>query len=255
MSDQSADLDERVLQALAAWENVAPGHDQVSVEQLTEILKLTASEAPRVARSLKRLVDSGQVEAMNLTAMGSPYPQFLVTGLSAAGARAARAVGHRPTAGVQIDEAEPTFLGVRRVDISKNTRQIFVAYPYSIPPDEYRATYRQVGDRYGVRFVYADERITNMHVLAKIYAMILESAFGIYDVSGWNANVTLELGMALGMRETSYIVLDPTAHASADAPADLRGFDRIEYRSLDELGARLEQLLGGLGLRHVSLGC
>jgi hypothetical protein len=33
-------------------------------------------------------------------------------------------------------------------------------------------------------------------LLAKIYSMILESAFGIYDVSGWNANVTLELGIA-----------------------------------------------------------
>jgi hypothetical protein len=249
VSDLSADLDERVLQALAAWEDTATGHDHVSVEQLTTMLQLPADDATRVARSVKRLVDSGQVEAMNITAMGSPYPQFIMTGLSAGGLRAARALGRQPRASGPIEQAEPTFLGVRRVDISKDTRQIFVAYPYSIPADEYRATYRKVGDRYGVRFVYADERITNMHVLAKIYTMILESAFGIYDVSGWNANVTLELGMALGLRETSYIVLNPTAHVSADAPADLRGFDRIEYRSLDELGNRLEQLLVGLGLR------
>jgi hypothetical protein len=148
------------------------------------------------------------------------------------------------------DKAEPTFLGVRRGDIKKNPRLVFVAYPYAIPRDEYRAVYREVGERHGIRFVYADERITNKHVLAKIYTMILESAFGIYDISGWNANVTLELGMALGIGEPSYIVLNPTAQASSDAPADLRGFDRIDYRSLKELGERLEQLLDGLGLRH-----
>jgi hypothetical protein len=86
-------------------------------------------------------------------------------------------------------------------------------------------------------------------VLAKIYSIIVESAFGIYDVSGWNANVTLELGMALGLRETSYILLNPTAHVSDEAPADLRGFDRIEYRTFEELRSKLENLLAGLGLR------
>jgi len=96
---------------------------------------------------------------------------------------------------------------------------------------------------------YATYSLTNLHVLAKIYSMILESAIGIYDVSGWNANVTLELGIAFGMGEASYIVINPTSHDSKDAPADIRGFDRIEYRTLDELRARLDQLLRGLGLR------
>jgi hypothetical protein len=249
MGDIGTDMDARVLDALASWENTASGHDQVTVEQLTERLQLPPGEAHRVARSLKRLVNAGDVQAFNVTVMGSPYPQYLVTGLSADGLRRARPAVRRDTSGARTDEAEPTFLGVRRLDISKDSRQVFVAYPYSIPADDYRAVFTNVGNRYGVRFVYADERITNMHVLAKIYSMILESAFGIYDVSGWNANVTLELGMALGMRETSYILLDPTAHASQEAPADLRGFDRIEYRSLDELGERLERLLAGLGLR------
>jgi len=124
-----------------------------------------------------------------------------------------------------------------------------VAHPYAIRVDEYRHVFQDVGDRYGIRFVYADERITNMHVLAKIYSMILESVFGVYDISGWNPNVTLELGIALGLGETSYILLNPTTHSSAEPPADLRGFDRIEYRTLDELRGRLELLIRGLGLR------
>jgi hypothetical protein len=249
VSDQTEDPDNRVLQTLAKWEESAGGHDHLSVEQLTQMALLPESEAHRVARAVKRLVDSGQVQAINVTAMGSPYPQFLITGLSSLGLRAARGIGRQPALSHPAAETEPTFLGVRRIDITKDTRRVFVAYPYSIPAIEYRAAFREVGDRFGVRFVYADERITNMHVLAKIYLMILESAFGIYDVSGWNANVTLELGMALGLRETSYILMNPTAHVSEEAPADLRGFDRIEYRTLEELGSKLDQLLSGLGLR------
>lgn len=249
MSGPTEDVDDRVLQALAKWEDSAAGHEHLSVEQLTQMVLLPESEAHRVARAVNRLVDSGQVQAINVTSMGSPYPQFLITGLSALGLRAARAIGRQTTLSHPAAETEPTFLGVRRIDITKDTRQVFVAYPYSIPAVEYRAAFREVGGRFGIRFVYADERITNMHVLAKIYAMILESAFGIYDVSGWNANVTLELGMALGLRETSYILLNPTAHVSEEAPADLRGFDRIEYRTLEELRNKLAQLLSELGLR------
>jgi len=48
-------------------------------------------------------------------------------------------------------------------------------------------------------------------------------------------------------------VLDPGSHASAEAPADLRGFDRIEYRTLGELRERLDQLMKRLGLREKQL--
>lgn len=249
MADASSDLDRQVLDALATWEDSATGHDDLSVEQLTERLNLPAIEAGRVARVVKRLVDAGQLDALNLTVMGSQYPQYLITGLTAIGLQAARALRKATQSTPQVGPPEPTFMGVRRVDIRKNSRQVFVAYPYSIPADEYRQAFRDVGIRFGIEFVYADQRITNLHVLAKIYSMILESAFGIYDVSGWNANVTLELGIAFGMGETSYIVMNPTSHDSKEAPADIRGFDRIEYRTLDELRERLDQLLRGLGLR------
>jgi hypothetical protein len=249
----AVELDHEVLEALAKWEETATGNEVSSVEQLTDLLQLPGSEAGRVARSVQRLVDVGSVAALNVTAMGSPYPNFLITGLTSRGLQALRnAVAARApeSKGTAAGEA-PSFLGVRSVDITKNSRQVFVAHPYSIPRDDYRAVFQRVGHRFGVGFVYADERITNMHVLAKIYSMILESAFGIYDVSGWNANVTLELGISIGLRETGYILLNPTAHASTEAPADIRGFDRIEYQSLPDLELGLDRLFTGLGLRRI----
>lgn len=130
--------------------------------------------------------------------------------------------------------------------ITRNPRQIFVAYPYSIPQRDYRAVCSALGKAFDVEFVYADERITTLHVLQKIYAMIKGSAFGLYDISGWNPNVTLELGMAYGLSEHAYLLVNPAANPSGDAPADLRGLDRIQYTSYAELSDGLTKLLSSI---------
>src|SRR5258706_14908086 len=110
MGDIGADFDVRVLDALASWENTATGHDQITVEELTERLQLLPGEAHRVARSLKRLVDAGDVQAINVTAMGSPYPEYFVTGVSAAALRKARPPERQSTQGARTEDSEPTFL-------------------------------------------------------------------------------------------------------------------------------------------------
>lgn len=74
---------------------------------------------------------------------------------------------------------------------------------------DYRRIFRSLTSAFEVKFVFADEKITNLHILKKIENYIRESQFGIYDISGWNANVTLELGLALGLEETAYIAIDP----------------------------------------------
>jgi hypothetical protein len=127
--------------------------------------------------------------------------------------------------------------------ITKNPRQIFVAYPYEIPRRDYRAVFEGIAEAFDVEFVFADARITNLHVLQKIYGMIRSSAWGIYDISGWNANVTLELGMAYGLGESAYLIVNPTLHPTGEAPADLRGLDRIQYESYVDLSDGLAGLL------------
>lgn len=126
---------------------------------------------------------------------------------------------------------------------SATSRQVFVAYPYSIPKADYRRTFETVAKAFNVTFVFADEKISNLHILDKIRDYILESAFGIYDISGWNPNVALELGLAFGLNRQAYIAFDPSKTSSDEVPSDLRGMDRLQYTSFSDLEARIEGLI------------
>ena len=127
---------------------------------------------------------------------------------------------------------------------SKNPRQVFVAYAYNLYPlADYRRVFRDAAKAFQVEFVFADEKITNLHILQKIANYIRSSRFGIYDISGWNPNVTLELGLAFGLNEKAYIAFDLSKTPLEEVPADLRGIDRMQYKSYAELQDRVEKLL------------
>lgn len=130
------------------------------------------------------------------------------------------------------------------VTSQKVERQIFVAYAYGLyPRADYRRVFTTVSKALDVEFRFADEKITDMHILKKVQGYIEESQFGIYDISGWNANVTLELGLAFGLSERAFIAFDPTKTPLEEVPADLRGFDRIQYESYTELEQRVADLV------------
>lgn len=127
---------------------------------------------------------------------------------------------------------------------TRQPRQVFVAYSYRLyPKADYRKVYKELAQAFNVQFVFADEKITSLHILQKIANYIRTSRFGIYDISGWNANVTLELGLAFGMNERAYIALDPSKTQVEEVPSDLRGIDRIQYGSYTELQEGLAKLL------------
>jgi hypothetical protein len=127
---------------------------------------------------------------------------------------------------------------------TKNARQVFVAYSYRLyPKADYRKVYKELAQAFHVEFIFADEKITSLHILRKIANYIRSSRFGIYDISGWNANVTLELGLAFGMNERAFIAIDPTKTEVDEVPSDLRGIDRIQYGSYTELQEGLAKLL------------
>lgn len=127
---------------------------------------------------------------------------------------------------------------------TRNSRQVFVAYPYRVyPKADYRRVYQDLSRAFEIEFVFGDEKITNLHILQKIANYIRSSRFGIYDISGWNPNVTLELGLAYGLNEKAYIAIDPAKTPVEEVPADLRGIDRIQYSSYSELQSGLERLL------------
>lgn len=123
-----------------------------------------------------------------------------------------------------------------------HSTQVFVAYPYAFSKSEYRGAFERVGEEFGVDFSYADAAITNKQILDKIVAMIKEADFSIFDITTWNANVTLELGVARGAERTYYILFNPTVGAT-QVPSDLGGLDRMQYTSYAELEKELTRLM------------
>jgi hypothetical protein len=124
------------------------------------------------------------------------------------------------------------------------TKQVFVAYAYSLYDQrDYRKVYASLEKAFGIKFIFADEKITNMHILQKIISYIRGSDFSLFDISAWNPNVTLELGIALATSDDWYICFNPDETDIKEVPSDIRGLDRIQYKSFSELEDRLSVLL------------
>ena len=82
-----------------------------------------------------------------------------------------------------------------------------------------------------------------MHILQKIISYIKASDFSLFDISGWNPNVTLELGVALALSDKWYICFNPANTPVDEVPSDIKGIDRIQYKSFTELSEQLTALL------------
>jgi hypothetical protein len=83
---------------------------------------------------------------------------------------------------------------------------------------------------------YADEEVRSQHVACKICEKIRCSKFGIFDISGRNPNVMLELGIAWGFGKKALIIKEKTAHT----PSDLEGLDRLDYGNYRELAKKIK---------------
>jgi hypothetical protein len=132
--------------------------------------------------------------------------------------------------------------GMRVEDTGSENRLIFVGYPYRLPKDDYRGVFAEVAEEYGVTFIFADEELTNKHILEKISTMMAGAAFSLFDITYWNPNVALELGIAYGRGLDYYILFDPTKE-ERDVLSDLRGIDRIQYTSYTQLKEELAKLM------------
>ncbi|HEX9341110.1 MAG TPA: hypothetical protein VF992_08085 [Thermoplasmata archaeon] len=141
-------------------------------------------------------------------------------------------------------QSEAVEVKVSARSIGKKPRTVFVAYPYKLfAGEDYRAVFDRVGKALGVKFTFADQKILDVHILEKIALMIKEAEFSIFDISGWNPNVTLEYGLALGFGEKKFLLFDPGKTEFSEVPADVRGFDRLEHRSYAELERALTFLI------------
>ncbi|WP_376705725.1 hypothetical protein RQ479_15340 [Mesorhizobium sp. ISC25] len=61
----------------------------------------------------------------------------------------------------------------------------------------------------------------------------------MFDITEWNPNVALELGIAIGLSKRYFILLNPKLDQNQDVPSDIKGIDRVQYLSNSELEAKL----------------
>lgn len=111
---------------------------------------------------------------------------------------------------------------------------IFVGCPYGgkFPFSLFKSSL----DRIPFRWYYADTHLSTKHLLGILKSYIKSVDYCIFDISLWNPNVALELGLADGLGIEYYILLN--RKLSKGVPADIQGIQRIEYEDLKGLGPR-----------------
>ncbi len=121
---------------------------------------------------------------------------------------------------------------------------VFVACHHALfPMDDYKRTFASVARSYDVTFKFADEQITSQHILLKILNYIRDHDISLFDITGWNPNVALELGIAVGLAKRYFILFNTKFDQSKEVPSDIRGIDRIQYSSNLDLETRLILLI------------
>ncbi|HKK06649.1 MAG TPA: hypothetical protein VKA50_12460 [Gammaproteobacteria bacterium] len=126
----------------------------------------------------------------------------------------------------------------------KNLRQIFVSYGRALHPKaEFRRIFDDLAKAFTVEFVFPDEASLSAGFPQRVATALRSARFGIFDVSGWDPNVLLELGLAFGLSERTCVVARTDSVDQEPTPADLRGLGRIHYRSYEELQDYLFRLL------------
>jgi hypothetical protein len=110
---------------------------------------------------------------------------------------------------------------------------VFVGCPYG-GKFNFKA-FKNALERIPFRWYYADTQIRTKHLLGILTSYIRAVDYCIFDISTWNANVALEIGLAAGLGVDYYILLN--RKLSKGVPADIQGLQRIEYESVTSLDA------------------
>lgn len=110
---------------------------------------------------------------------------------------------------------------------------VFVGCPYDEKKFKFSA-FKQALDRLPFRWYYADTSLSTKHLLGVLTGYIKAVDFCIFDVSLWNPNVALEIGLAAGLGVDYYIIVNHSL--TKGVPADIQGLQRIQYQSATGLG-------------------
>jgi hypothetical protein len=114
----------------------------------------------------------------------------------------------------------------------------FIGMPFK---DEYLDSFsygvKPALDSIGYSFFKADEEISNTDIMCKICRELQACSIAIFNISGLNPNVTLELGLAYGIGKPVVILKDKNTKAIAD----LGSIEYIEYDHAHDLMLKLSK--------------
>jgi len=110
---------------------------------------------------------------------------------------------------------------------------VFVGHPFA---GRFAVTkFRRIFKDLPFKVIYGNTDLQTQHLLSIMKGNITKSDYSIFDLSNWNPNVALELGLAEGLKKQPgknyYIVLN--TRRSSEVPSDIRGIQRLEYTSYD----------------------
>lgn len=86
---------------------------------------------------------------------------------------------------------------------------VFVGHPFAgrFPAKKFRGIFKALP----FKVIYGNTDLQTEHLLAIMKNNIAKSDFSIFDLSNWNSNVALELGLAEGLKKkpgkTYYILI------------------------------------------------
>lgn len=116
--------------------------------------------------------------------------------------------------------------------------KVFVAMPFEPSYDDVYLVIRDVLQKLNYEPYRADFDFSNAAVLCKVCLNMQEAKYAVCEVSDWNANVLLELGLAVGL--SRYTILLREQKSAAPVPSDLRGIEYLPY-SRDRLLSAFRQ--------------
>lgn len=95
----------------------------------------------------------------------------------------------------------------------------------------------------GYQVTIAEENAMNIALTCKICQEIQSTQFGIVDITGFNKNVLIELGMLYGFNKPVVILVKETENLRVDIPSNIIGIEQVRYKDYNELSSELEKVL------------
>lgn len=128
--------------------------------------------------------------------------------------------------------------------------KVFFAFPFDFGVDYRLVTQRACND-FSLTAVFGDDVRRADALIQKLCTAIDDCRFGFYDITGFNPNVMVELGIGFCSKRTTFIMFNEQKHKNTPAvkamksevPADLQGHERFTYRTPEDLDRELRKTL------------